>query len=47
MRAAGKLAARTLEHAAKYAKAGISTNEINRIVHDYTLSNGAIPAPLL
>lgn len=46
MRAAGKLAARTLEHAAKFVKAGISTEEIDKIVHDFTLSAGAIPAPL-
>src|SRR5262249_5824309 len=30
----------------KYLKAGISTNEIDKIVHDFTLSNGATPAPL-
>lgn len=46
MRAAGRLAARTLEHAGKFVRAGITTNEINKIVHDYTLSNGAVPAPL-
>lgn len=27
-------------------KAGISTEEINTIVHDFTISQGAIPAPL-
>ncbi|MEG1411100.1 MAG: methionyl aminopeptidase [Terrisporobacter sp.] len=27
-------------------KAGMTTDEINTIVHDYTVSNGAIPAPL-
>ncbi|MGE3388337.1 MAG: type I methionyl aminopeptidase [Bdellovibrionales bacterium] len=46
MEAAGKLAARTLEHVAKFVKAGITTNEINDIVHDFTLSAGATPAPL-
>lgn len=46
MRAAGKLAARTLEHAGKFVKAGITTDEINKIVHDFTLSAGAVPAPL-
>lgn len=46
MRAAGKLAARTLEHAGRFVKAGITTNEIDKIVHDFTLSHGAIPAPL-
>ncbi len=46
MRAAGRLAALTLEHAGKYVRAGITTDEINQIVHDFTLSNGATPAPL-
>lgn len=46
MRAAGKLAARTLEYAGKFVRAGITTDEINAIVHDFTLSNGATPAPL-
>jgi methionyl aminopeptidase len=46
MRAAGRLAARTLEQAGKWARAGVTTNEINKIVHDLTLSAGAIPAPL-
>jgi methionyl aminopeptidase len=46
MRAAGRLAARTLEHAGKYVRAGITTDEINKIVHDFTLSHGAVPAPL-
>jgi methionyl aminopeptidase len=46
MRAAGKLAARTLEHAGKFVRAGITTNEIDKIVHDFTLSHGAVPAPL-
>lgn len=46
MRAAGKLAARTLEHAGRFVRAGITTNELDKIVHEYTLSNGAVPAPL-
>lgn len=46
MRAAGKLAARTLEHAGKFIRAGITTDELDKIVHDFTLSHGAIPAPL-
>lgn len=40
------MAARTLEHVERYVKAGITTNELDRIVHDYTLSAGALPAPL-
>jgi methionyl aminopeptidase len=46
MALACKHAARTLEYVEKYVKAGITTNEIDRIVHEYTLSSGAIPAPL-
>ncbi len=41
-----KLAAQTLYHTAKYAKAGVTTDELDKIAHDYTLSNGARPAPL-
>jgi methionyl aminopeptidase len=46
MRAAGRLAAQTLVHVEKYIRAGMTTDEINTIVHDFTLSNGATPAPL-
>ncbi len=46
MKKAGKLAAETLKYVKPYIKPGITTNEINQLVHDYTLSNGAIPAPL-
>lgn len=46
MRAAGRLAAETLLRASELVKPGISTDEINRFVHDYTIRNGAIPSPL-
>lgn len=46
MRRAGKLAAETLNYAEKFVKAGITTNELDRIVHEFTLSKGAKPAPL-
>lgn len=46
MRAAGRLAALTLEHAGKFVRPGITTDEIDKIIHDFTLSNGATPAPL-
>lgn len=35
-----------LDHVAKHIKIGMSTEEINQLVHDYTTSHGAIPAPL-
>lgn len=41
-----KLAARTLSHVGRFVKAGITTDELDKIVHDFTLSNGATPAPL-
>lgn len=46
MKKACKLAARTLEYVEKFLKPGITTNEIDQIVHDYTLSNDATPSPL-
>ncbi len=46
MRKSGQLAARTLEYVEKYIQAGITTDEINKIVHDFILRHNAIPAPL-
>lgn len=46
MRAACQMAAETLQYAGGFVKPGITTNEINGIVHEYTLSKGAKPAPL-
>lgn len=41
-----RLAARTLEYAGGFVKPGITTNELDQIVYDYTLRAGAKPAPL-
>ena len=41
-----RLAARTLTYAGKFVKPGITTNELDQIVYDYTLSNNARPACL-
>lgn len=46
MEKAGRLAAETLIYVGKFVKAGITTNELDKIGHDYTLSKGATPAPL-
>jgi methionyl aminopeptidase len=46
MRAAGRLAANVLEMIAPHVKAGISTNELDKICHTYTTENNAISAPL-
>ena len=47
MRVAGQLAAEQLQMIAPHVKAGITTNELNQICHDYTVNvQQAIPAPL-
>jgi methionyl aminopeptidase len=46
MRESGKLAAYILDEAVQFTKAGVSTEEINTLVHNLTIENGAIPAPL-
>ena len=46
MRKACKLAARALEHTASFLKAGITTESLNTVCHDYITQNGGIPAPL-
>ena len=47
MRVAGQLAKDTLDMIIPYVKAGISTNELDKICHDYTVDiQKAIPAPL-
>jgi methionyl aminopeptidase len=46
MRRAGRLAVDTLEMVRERIRAGIRTEEINTLVHEYTISHGAVPAPL-
>ncbi|MEM7675515.1 MAG: M24 family metallopeptidase, partial [Myxococcota bacterium] len=46
MREACKLAAQTLKMAGELVKPGITTEDINEAVHQYTLDNNAVPAPL-
>lgn len=47
MRIAGKLAAEVLEMIGPYIKAGVTTDEINQICHDYIVNvQKATPAPL-
>lgn len=41
-----RLAAETLAYGGKHIRPGISTAELDQIVHDFTLSRGAAPAPL-
>ena len=47
MRVAGRLAAEVLEMIAPHVKAGVTTEELNQLCHDYIVQvQGAIPAPL-
>ena len=47
MRTAGRLAAEVLEMIGEYVKPGVSTDELDRICHDYIVGEQqAIPAPL-
>lgn len=46
LRAAGRLAAATLDMITPYVKPGVTTEELDRLIHEYTLDHGAIPAPL-
>lgn len=46
MRAAGKLASQTLDFIAPHVKAGITTEELDRLCYNFILQHGAIPAPL-
>jgi methionyl aminopeptidase len=46
MREACQLAADTLVVVGKHLKPGITTDDINTLVHDYTLKHGAWPSPL-
>lgn len=46
MRAAGRLAKRVLDFISPYVKAGITTDEINTLCHNFITDNNAIPAPL-
>ena len=46
MRSAGRLAAETLDMLVPLVKPGITTEDINTLVHEYTLKHGGIPAPL-
>lgn len=46
MRAACRLAAETLVMVGEHIRPGITTEEINTLVHEYTLAHNAYPAPL-
>lgn len=46
IREAGKINTAVLDLVAEKIHAGMTTNEIDQLVYDYTISQGAIPAPL-
>ena len=46
MRKAGALAAEVLDMITDHVSAGITTEELDRICHEYITAKGAIPAPL-
>jgi methionyl aminopeptidase len=46
MRRAGRLAAETLDFITPYVKPGVTTGELDRLCHGFTVDHGAIPAPL-
>ncbi|MBZ0105518.1 MAG: type I methionyl aminopeptidase [Sulfuricella denitrificans] len=47
MRVAGRLAGEQLDYIGKFIKAGVTTAELDKICHDYTIDvQHAIPAPL-
>lgn len=46
MRKTCRLAANTLKHAGTFVRPGLSTEEINTIVHQYIIDHNAYPSPL-
>ena len=46
MRAAGKLAAQTLEMLAPHVVAGVTTAALDKLVYDFTVAHNAVPATL-
>lgn len=47
MRIAGRLAGEVLDYIAPHVQAGITTNELDRLCHDYMVNvQGCVPAPL-
>ena len=46
MRAAGRLAAETLDFITPHVRPGVTTEELDRLCHDHTAAAGAVSAPL-
>jgi methionyl aminopeptidase len=46
MRRAGKLAAETLDFITPHVQPGVTTEQLDKLCHDFILGNQAVPAPL-
>ncbi len=46
MRAAGRLAAETLDMIGEHVKPGVTTETLNALCHDFITAHGAVPSPL-
>lgn len=46
IRKSGLINTGALDHVAKHIKAGMTTEEVDQLVYEYTKAHGAIPAPL-
>lgn len=46
IRKAGRLVIETLDRVEAILRPGLTTEEINTLVHEFTIKNGAVPAPL-
>jgi methionyl aminopeptidase len=46
MRAAGRLGADTLDFITPFVQPGVTTEELDKLCHDFILEAGAVPAPL-
>lgn len=46
VRAAGSIASQTLDYLAEHIRAGITTDELDRLAHEFITSKGAYPSPL-
>ena len=46
MRKAGNLAARTLDMITEHVKPGVTTEELDKLCHDFIVDHNAVPAPL-
>ena len=46
MRAAGRLAAQTLDMITSHVRPGVTTGALDQMIHDYMIAHGAVPATL-